>query len=203
MAEADIVALRLIGSLGGQAINHVFGFSFLTGLATRAGLAADFNTNLLTTFLVGKSSQLTFTGIQVDDVVPGTGARVDFSVTPPKVGNDATSDPLPPKDALVITWNTLTKGRSYRGRTFETGRVEAGQSAGVWLSSTTNLAAAFATALLARYGASGSSADYAFGIISRFSNGSERATPIFTVVHGYAVRPNVYSQRRRTIGYGS
>ena len=203
MAEADIVALRLVGSLGGQAINHVFGFSFLTGTATRAGLAADFNTNLLTTFLVGKSSQLSFTGIQVDDVVPGNGARVDFSVSPPKVGNDATSDPMPPKDALVITWNSLTKGRSYRGRTFETGRVEAGQSNGTWLSSTTTLAAAFAAAMLARYGPAGASADYRFGIISRFNAGSERATPVFTGVVGYAVRPVVYSQRRRTIGVGS
>ncbi len=203
MAEADIYALRLVGAQGGQAINHVFGFSALTGTASRAGLAADFNTNLLTTFLVGKSSQLTFTGIQVDDVVPGSGARVDFSVTPAKVGNDSTSDPMPPKDALVITWNTLTKGRSYRGRTFETGRVEAGQSNGVWITSTTNLAAAFAAAMLTRYGPTGTSADYSFGIISRFLNKVERATPVFTGVVGYAIRPTVYSQRRRTIGYGS
>ena len=203
MAEADIVALRLIGSLGGQAVNHVFGFSFLTGTALRAALAADFNSSLLTTFLVGKSSQLTFTGIQVDDVVPGQGARVDFTVSPPKVGNDSTSDPLPPKDALVITWNTLTKGRSYRGRTFETGRVEAGQSAGTWVTSTTSLAAAFAAAMITRYGPAGTSADYRFGIISRFLNNQERSQPVFTGVVGYAVRPTVYSQRRRTIGYGS
>ena len=203
MAEADIYALRLIGSLGGQAINHVFGFTALTGTATRLGLAQDFNTSLLTTFLVGKSSQLTFTGIQVDDVVPGQGARVDFSITPPKVGNDATSDPLPPKDALVITWNTLTKGRSYRGRTFETGRVEAGQSAGLWIASTSNLAAAFAAAMIARYGPTGTSADYAFGVISRYLNKQERAQPVFTGITGYAIRPTVYSQRRRTIGYGS
>jgi len=203
MAEADIVALRLIGQQNGQAINHVFGFQALTAGATRAGLATDFNTNLLTTFLVGKSNQLAFSGIQVDDIVPGTGARVEFAVTPAKVGNDSTSDPMPPKDALVITWNTLTKGRSYRGRTFETGRVEAGQSNGVWLASTVTLANAFATAMLARYGPSGASADWRFGIISRFNNGLERAVPVLTGVVGFAVRTTVYSQRRRTIGVGS
>jgi hypothetical protein len=203
MAEADIAALRLIGMQGGQAINHVFGFVALTAGASRINLASDFNTNLLTTFLVGKSSQLAFSGIQVDDVVPGTGARVEFAVTPAKVGNDSTSDPMPPKDALVITWNTLTKGRSYRGRTFETGRVEAGQSNGVWVASTVTLAGAFAAAMLARYGPTGANPDWRFGIISRFNNGVERPVPIWTGVTGYAVRTTVYSQRRRTIGQGS
>lgn len=203
MAEADIAALRLMGTQGGQAIQHVFGFAFLTAGATRAALAADFNTNLLTTFLVGKSNQLVFSGIQVDDVVPGTGARYELAVSPAKTGNDSTSDPLPPKDALVITWNTLTKGRSYRGRTYEAGRVEAGQSNGVWIASTLTLATAFATALLARYGPSGTSADYRFGIISRQNAGLVRPTPVFTGVTGFAVRTTVYSQRRRTIGQGS
>lgn len=203
MAEADIAALRLVGSQGGQAINHVFGFSALTPSASRAGLAADFNTNLLTTFLVGKTSQLNFSGIQVDDVVPGNGARYEFAVSPPKVGNDATSEPMPPKDALVITWNTLTKGRSYRGRTFETGRVEAGQSGGVWIASTLTLAGNFAAALLARYGPTGVNPDWRFGIISRFNAGAERPVPVFTAVFGYAIRSTVYSQRRRTIGQGS
>jgi hypothetical protein len=203
MAEADIAALRLIGQQNGQAINHVFGFTALTPSASRINLATDFNTNILTTFLVGKSNALVFSGIQVDDVVPGDGARVEYTVSPAKAGNDSTSEPMPPKDALVITWNTLTKGRSYRGRTFETGRTEAGQNNGVWVASTLTLAAAFATAMLARYGPTGAYADWRFGIISRYLDGVKRPVPVWTGVTGFAVRSTVYSQRRRTIGQGS
>ncbi len=203
MAEGDIAALRLIGSQNGQTINHVWGFLAATEAADRAELAADFDTTLLTTFLVGKSAQLVFSGIQVDDVVPGVGARVEYTVSPAKAGNDSTSDPMPPKDALVITWNTASKGRSYRGRTYETGRVEAGQTNGVWIASTLTLANSFATAMLGRYGPAGTNPDWRLSVISRYSAGVERAVPIATLVTGFAVRSIVYSQRRRTIGYGS
>jgi len=203
MAEGDIALVRLMGMQGGQQIQTCWGFQALTGTASRGALAADIDTSILSTFLVGKSSMLVINGIQVDDIVPGTGARVEYTVSPPKAGNDSSSDPLPPKDALVITWNTLTKGRSYRGRTFEAGRTEAGQSNGTFLASTLNLANAFATAMLARYGPAGTSPDWAFGVISTVNEGLTRPTPVLTPVASFAIRSTVYSQRRRTIGQGS
>lgn len=202
MPAGDIAALRLVGSQGGQRINHVFGFQSVDGSTERDELATHFDSTVLVTFMVGKTSALGFYAIEVDDVLPGTGARVEHSITPQKVGNDSTSDPLPPKDALVITWRTDLKGRSYRGRTFETGRVEAGQSNGLWVSSTTNLAFSFATLMLATYGEGGSFGSWRFGIISRFTGGAERGSPIITPVTSFAIRPTVYSQRKRTIGVG-
>jgi len=203
MAAGDIAALRLVGMQGGQRINHVFGFQDVDGSQTRQQLAEHFNATVLTTFMVGKSAQLGFTGIEVDDVLPGSGARVEFSITPAKVGNDSGSDPMPPKDALVITWRTDLKGRSYRGRTFETGRVEAGQSNGTWITSTLNLAFSFGELMMDTYGEDGTYGAWRFGIISRFLDKVKRAVPVITPVTGYAIRPTVYSQRRRTIGYGS
>lgn len=202
MATNDLATLNVVYRLGSVLLENVLAFKFKTSSSSLAGLAADFDSELLSTFLSGKHTSVSCDTLLARDVVPGTAAPVEYTVSPAKTGNNSSGDPLPPQCALVTTWRTALAGRSYRGRSYSAGLCENHQNAGTFDSSETTNAINIAQAILDRYGPSGDSADYQLVVLSRYHAGVKRVTPIGTVVTSFSVHAIVYNQRRRTIGRG-
>lgn len=203
MAIGDLARLEVPIFIAGQTTQCVLGFRFNTLAANLALLTADFNTNMLASFLVPISTTASCAELVANDVVPGTAAPSVLTVSPPKTGTDGLNGPvLPPQDALVLSWKTALKGRSYRGRTFLPAMNQGRQSNGVWLAPALSGGGGVVTAMLARYGTFGASLDFSFVVISEFLNGLRRVTPVGTQVISGSVNTIVRSQRRRQFGVG-
>lgn len=199
---AEIVVQYQVGS---AIYLNVFGFRAINIAGTFSNLASGFKTALVKNTSGGllehmmptvSCSQLT-----VNDVVPGTSAPFVSTFTP-VVGATGSGEQLPPQSAIVLSWKTALKGRSFRGRTYLPGYGEIDQNAGVLGSSALTAANTIVTQMLAVYGPTGTDANWQFGVISRIAAGVPRITPIFTAVTSGAARSTVFTQRRRTLGVG-
>lgn len=111
----------------------------------------------------------------------------------------ATGSILPNNVALVCTFYTANRGRSYRGRCFLPGLSTGNQIAGTQVSSTT--AANVAIAFAAFNGYLGTISGI-HSVLSRFTGGLPRVTGVATPVTAYAANQAFDSQRRRLLGRG-
>lgn len=200
VASGDIAQLVIpITGPAGTMLN-VLGFEAVDGTATFDGLASSFNTNDLAGFMQFMRNTFTCTELRVEDVKPGTAATHLFQVTPTKAGTNSTSEALPPQSALVISWRTPLKGRSFRGRTYMGGLCESDQNVGDWSSALIAAIDTWTDNFLARYAVASPASKWRFGIISRVSAGLTRAVPILTHVDGALIDGSVFTQRRRGKG---
>lgn len=203
----DIYQVQVLYDFGTMRLQNNFGFTCVTNVAgdAQAALASAFRTALVKNtsggLLYGLVDDVSVTEIDVEDVKPGTLATY-VSTAAAVLGTDA-QDPLPPSVALVATLHTALKGRSYRGRFYHGVYSEAGQSGGVWAAGVLTSAGTIATQLLAVFGPAGSNGDWRLSVISRFTAGAERPTPIATQVTAISLDSAVRNQRRRQIGVGS
>lgn len=205
MPVNDVAQLTVViqNAVTSDQFNNVLNFKFVDAAATLSGLASDFEANLLATWMGPSGNGFSCNLLRVRDVVPGTGAGVDHSVVPAIAGGAGTSEGLPFQNAAVITWRTALSGRAYRGRSFLCGMSEGHQTAGTLDSGEISLMQTIITNILARYGGSGASALYRFGVVSRTLNGVARPVPVWTQIEAGVARSLVKTQRRREIGVGS
>jgi hypothetical protein len=132
-------------------------------------------------------------------------------------GGITTAEALPPQCALVITVKSSEFGRRHRGRLYFPGFQETAQDGGTWISSLQATIQTAADAFVDLYGEGGSSTAFTMGIWSeRTATGCEttgnppRLTNVetpnlaaaFTPMQTLLVRPTVFTQRRRGIGFG-
>jgi hypothetical protein len=199
VAVGDIVELVIeIDGPNGTSLN-VLGFEARNVAATFDGLASSFDTNDLSGYTAQMGTGFSCSLLRVVDIKPGTAATVLHGVSPAKAGTN-TSESLPTQSALVFSWRSALKGRSFRGRTYMMGLGETNQAAGVWGAATVTAMDTWADSFLARYSASDPASHWRFGVISKFSGGLKRATPIITPVVDFAVDTEVFTQRRRGRG---
>lgn len=177
----------------------VLGFEARNVAATFDGLAASFEANDLPGLIAQMANVYSCNLLVVEDVKPGTAASTLHGVSPAVAGTN-TAQSLPPQDALVISWRTALKGRSFRGRTYVPGLTEVNQDAGIWGSATTAAYDTWADAFLARYSASDPASHWRFGVVSEVTGGLKRVTPIITPVSNFGVDAEVFTQRRRGRG---
>lgn len=116
--------------------------------------------------------------------------------------NDAASGSgaqAPLNAAVVASFHTGLRGRSFRGRAYVPGINVADIASAGAISGTlaTNLATDFA-----RIDAIESATGFEHVVISRFTGKAPRTTGIATTVTGVAVDTNIDSQRRRLFGRG-
>lgn len=200
MAVDDLAQLNIIITTPTGTQENVLGFRAKTSGATRAGLASEFDGARLTEWMSWKSNLTSCNLLVVEDIRPGTGATVVHAVSPAKVGGSSGGQLLPPQSALVQSWRTALKGRSFRGRSFHGGFMETQQDAGVWGAAMAVTASAIGDNMLARYGPAGTYADWQLVIISLISGGVKRVTPVSTPVDSFSFDLSVFTQRRRGSG---
>lgn len=203
----DLRSVHVIyaGPTGGYV--NSFGFAARQPVAgdDLADLASAFRTALVKNtsggLLYGANSGVSVTTIRVEDVKPGTVATYE-SVAAAVTGASAT-EMLPPQAAIVFTFSTLTKGRSYRGRIYLPGATEENAGAGTLTGAAVTLYSTIGVNLLAIFGPSGSNANWQHVVISRYANHVKRATPVGTAVTSITLDPVLQTQRRRVLGVGA
>lgn len=192
----DLAELNIIIDTAAGVEENVLGFKATATTASLDGLASDFNTNFLQQWLTQSVTSTSCSRLDVVDVVPGVLATKVFTVSPAKAGA-VTGDQLPPQNALVLSWRSDLKGRSFRGRSFTVAHGESQQAGGIW---TAGIIAAYDTIIdnyLARYGLADPVAHWRACVISRFSGGVRRVPPIGTFITDGSLDVRVRSQRRR------
>lgn len=204
MAVSDVVRLRLHYRLFGQLCQSGMHFQFLTIGATATGLATDFDTNLVATFAAAVAADVSYESITVEAVAPPTLATIERDISPDVAGTQV-GEALPPANAAVFSLRTPNKGRRYRGRFYLSGIERTFGNAGQVDGAGLTALQALATALDARYGVGGTSADYRMVVHSPEDLTAEppRVGTITTDVTSIVVDPVIRTQRRRQIGVGS
>lgn len=197
----DALEAVINGHIGSIPFVNVLGFRLtdplteelatITGDFIRDSWSDNLNPAITTDFSV---SDITITDLRTE-----TGPQFVYTDTEAMDG-EATEDPLPFQTAGLITWNTATRGRSFRGRTYLGGFTEGGSDGRSVSSSTQSQMQGFADALLV---------PGVFGVISRF-HGTDpetgapipREVGILTIARSAVVHPNWRTQRRRALASG-
>lgn len=193
--------VELFQRLDNQNIENVMSFRHNTGWdePTANGFLVDLVEWWGSEMAVIISDRLTLVGLKGTDISSSNGFTTEYQPVTPVPGL-VNADPLPNNNALVISFRTAFRGRSYRGRNYIAGIPE---------SSTTlsSASGAFVTGLLTAYNALTAVAaanDCEHVVVSLYENGAERATGIATPVTAYVIVDAVIdSQRRRSPGRGS
>ena len=146
-----------------------------------------------TTFKPHYHREYSLRRVRGTDLTTATGAVAERELFPPLFGGNETDSPLPNNVTVAIKWNTLMRGRSYRGRTFFPLLMDA-DVAGNRLT-TTGLAHVSACA-------AGISSVFTRGVIQMvivsYCHGkSWRTTGVATPVTTYSINEVLDSQRRR------
>lgn len=164
-------------------------------LNTMAGFIAGAYETHIAPFL---SDQWSLDKVVSQDYTSFNAASAEYSPGTAIVGTGS-GDPLPPQVALVVSWRTDNRGRSYRGRTYLTGLTEFyadnGRMGQTVLTAVDNWAQGLMTLIQL--------ADGDLGVVSFMANGAPRQAGVFTAISAYRSRDILYTQRRRTIGVGS
>lgn len=128
-----------------------------------------------------------------------TSPAIEYSIGLPSAGSATSSAPLPNNVTVCIRWLTGYRGRSYRGRTFHIGLVEASVNGNEIEGSTL-------TQLVEGYNQlidDMQDLEANLGVVSYVENKIPRTTGVFTPITSATVDVFVDSQRRRLPGRGA
>lgn len=132
--------------------------------------------------------------IVCQDYTTYNGASFEFTPGVAIVGTGS-GDTLPPQVALVVSWRTANRGRSFRGRTYLCGFTEFYQDNGRMSSSVVTPVLAWANQIRGYY----ESSTQNIGVVSFMSAGQPRQVGLFTQYSAERCNGVLYTQRRRTI----
>lgn len=197
---ADCVELVLQFIWAGQQVNSVFNFIraggiFISDMEALGTAVLNWWDTEMAPLL---SNNLALTGAKVTDLSSATDPVVELPLVTPNPG-DISAASVPNNVALVTSFLTLSRGRSYRGRVYTPGL-----STGSILTPTT-VAAAQAMALSVAYaelGATATTEGFTHAVVSRYTGGAPRAAGVATPVDSYRTEQYLDSQRRRLAGRG-
>lgn len=153
------------------------------------------NTNLKP----GLSTGIGLQKINVLDLNSSSAPSVEFPISPISYGGNPNAS-VPLNSAIVTSFKTPLRGRSYRGRAY---------MPGLTISSLLNpgvVTSAFAASLVTSWLAlvtllTGSGMEHV--VVSRVQEGVELLSAVVTGITEYFVEQNLDSQRRRLVGRGS
>lgn len=139
-----------------------------------------------------------FESIKLTDLTTAFSPVINHSFATPGIGA-ATPPEVPNNCCMVVSFGTLNRGRSYRGRNYipalpiasqVTGTLWSAAVAAVWTAAYQAL-----PPLIASYG-------WEHVVLSRFNGGSRRTVGVATRVTSYQAKEPIGTQRRRVIGHG-
>jgi len=139
----------------------------------------------------GLNSTFILDDIRVIDLSSSTGWYVEV---PEGIAGTGIGTPLPNSANVVVTLNTTTRGRSFRGRNYWCGLNESAlENPTTWTASTvTNWTTWYEDLISAA-----STAGFAMAVLSRVSGGVPRALGIPTDIASVQAKLPVATQRRR------
>jgi hypothetical protein len=212
MAEGDTYELSVVGRCLGQEIVNVFHFRAMAAGNLASAIAADFNTNMKTSFLANLPAAYQLQTLKCQQINPVGPIGIDYAPTGTTVGALATN-PSTLAATAVIGWTTAYVGRSRRGRTFY------GPMAGDQYTSDSLIAGrvtgitTFVTTFMGRYLSGGTFAATAQAVVwsptiaGQYSQATPPAMGDPTSASAYilnaVVRTLIHTQRRRATGVGS
>lgn len=180
---------------------NVLHFRAVTPGLTATSLIVDWRANIETAHRSILASAGTIQRYVAFNLIPFT---TDWAEQRLSVAGTSGPLPLPSLVAQISTWRTNTPGRRYRGRTYW-GPLSAGDiTAGTVASGAVTRFAALPTAILARYGATGTSVDSRFGVWSRVLGHQQppHDPAGFTQVTQFTSQRNLASMGSRRVGRG-
>lgn len=166
MAQDDVWRLTFIGSYGGTELAMItMHIKMKTGNGTFAGACAYLSTNLIDLLKTKQTTSFRWDeirGLTVNTTPP----RADlYNTGYPRSGTDA-GDPNVHQVALVVSTKTAYAGRSYRGRNYIPALQEGNVTFGLFTNTVVDAIQVYYDDLVAALGASGSNADYMWGVWS-------------------------------------
>lgn len=198
MAVGDITTIRLETDFGFVGAISNFAYVATTSNPTWEGRIVDvWIADVLPFYMAMLSPECVVSQIEIHPILPVGGHTVFRSVVPNQVGSlgtDATAGQV----AAKVTWYPDGSHRSQRGRTY-IGGIANDQIVGHRITSDDfdTLARAWASTMLAKWGEGGDEATARFGILSRFLDGAERASPVVLPVVRFDLPRILGTQRRR------
>lgn len=198
---ADVAQAELIYSWSGQVVETVLHYQIPAGWnqVEMEELAADLVTWWDTHMQPVMPTTLQLNMIRVTDLSAVDAEFVNWSTGLPLVGTNA-SPSLPNNCALTITKRTPQRGRSFRGRIYHPGLVEAAVVDNTVTAAQVSLISSV-YALAKTFPIQTETAQMV--VVSRFTNGNPRAAGIWTPVTTFTSDGLVDSQRRRLPGRGN
>lgn len=170
------------------------GFYFLTGAAAVTDgqdLADELELALIASFMGAASNQLIFDNLKVNELSSPTSWTATNSTA---VVGSVAADPVANQAAMVVTFNTAFRGRSFRGRNYIPGLPVAAQDSGLFWK-----AASVASIQSVYEGMS--AAVYAIGwqhaVLSRYTAGAPRVLGVATDILSYDAKLLIGTQRGR------
>lgn len=182
---------------------NTFHVEDVSGSVGSAGIASDWNTNIVPTFKANLSAMLGFTQLRVERIAPNGGDMTIINLS--GQGSASAAFYWPSVACAIITWRTALTGRRGRGRTYLPGMACTNVNADLvtLTATTTTRVGNMATAIMNRYGPSGA-ATPRLGVFSRLNSGGTPpfSTAGFNRVVSYTVQPYIGSMGSRRYGRG-
>lgn len=165
-------------------------------LVTLASSLIDWWTAFMATNV---SNQTELIKVTARDLTASDGATAEVAPSTPLLGTQ-TGDPLPANCAYCVTFITGVAGRSFRGRNYVTGLVDAQANASI-------IQPAARTAIINAYqelqaAVEGDIPGAVWAVVSRFAEGAARSEGLATTITGVVGDIIMDSQRRRLPGRG-
>lgn len=198
---ADTVQVELFMSLYTQKIENTLYFRLTGGFGLPE--VTDLWNKLLswwtTDYAAIMSMDLSLRGAKFTDLSTSTGFTYEPSAPTPNPDGAINSGGLPGNVAMCVSFKTLSRGRSYRGRNFVSGFPETVVVGNTFdASAVTAIQSAYAAILSLPF-----TDPWEWVVVSRETAGAPRVTGVATPVVTAVVLDNlVDSQRRRLTGRG-
>lgn len=198
----NVAEVVVNGLIDGQQINNVFNFLYPSALTIPdlTGLGIDVIQSWTDNLQTQVSTDYELISVKCTDLTTVSSPSViNFPVT--ALNGSWASPSVPLNTALVVSWHTELRGRSFRGRTYHAG---IGQDGKANAGSVTDPVRANILAGYANFISdieSSSANDHV--IVSRRNAGAWRTTGVATIVTGVSVNNDFDSMRSRLVGRGS
>lgn len=216
MTAGDIAQLSVVGRVLGETHVHTLHFEYLTGTASEAGLAANWNaevgTNWRAIFGADETPNLTVEARQVCGVGVLRAPSVEVPLNQAGTRAFPGGEFAPSWLAMCVSEKTALAGKRYRGRFYVGGVWEADIDRNDFVTTAPpanthrNNVQAYVTDLIATYGPAGTNADYRLFVYSRRLSQLQPASACNTRgarVTAMTLRPDICSMQSRRTGRGT
>lgn len=197
-ANTARISIELTAGVGDYYITLHFEASTNFDIAALVALTTGVEDWLANSLMPALSGDLEATAINAMALHATNAPSIQTPLVPPIVGGVA-SGPLPANAPMVVTHNSLLRGRSFRGRNFVPGIPEADVSSGGLVNGTRTTALLNAFADIADIENATSTTHV---ILSTVQNGVELTNGVTTPVNSYSSDSVIRNMRTRQIGVG-
>lgn len=204
MAIDNLLSLAATSTLFGNQVVNVWGFKQISEAAGFNGqlLIDDWQAGCQVQYLATITGSVTLNRLSARAVYPDSHELAEETLVSSNVGTSAGAAGAN-QLAGIITWRTALAGRSYRGRSYLPGMNTSWVVNGLWNASAQAVMNAYVSAMILRFGPSGTSLNFRLVTISRYAGKAQRVTPIGTPITTGIARDVPGTIRRRRIGVGA